>query len=127
MVVSANGGLVLGTLEDLEILIEAETQELHEQFSKYKKYEKELKDLEEWEMGDTTGFIGGIEKLIKSNKLSKDNEYRLAVYIGRYPSYFISINDQGLSRGEALRDRLLILKTLSSEIDEYIKVLIELQ
>ena len=127
MVVSANGELVLATLEDLKILLEAEAQELHEQFSKYKKYKKELAELEEWEKGDTTGFIDDVESLIRKNRLSKDNEYRLAVYMGRYPSYFFTIKNRGNTSETMLKDRLLALKEIEAAVESYVKVLIEIQ
>lgn len=127
MVVSANGELVLATLVDLENLIESESQELHEQFSKYKKYEKELAELELWEAGDTTGFIGEVENLVRKKKLDRDNLYRMSVYIGRYPSYFTTIKGWDKTREEILADRLEILQSIAPAVLGYAKVLMELQ
>lgn len=124
MVVTKNGMLVLDTLEDLDLLIESEKQELYEQFGKYKKYSNQLTILEEWDVKDSTKFIYDIEKLIEGNKLNIDNEYRLAVYIGRYPSYFYSISNLlDNNKEEALKERLKLLTSIEKQIKRYTKEL----
>lgn len=124
MVVTKNGMLVLDTLEDLDLLIESEKQELYEQFGKYKKYSNQLTILEEWDVKDSTKFIYDIEKLIEGNKLNIDNEYRLAVYIGRYPSYIYSISNLlDNNKEEALKERLKLLTSIEKQIKRYTKEL----
>lgn len=120
--------MVLDALGDLRNLLESETQELYSQFSKYKKYKKQLEELEEWSLGETTTFISEVEKIIKKNRLDVDSEYRLAVYVGRYPSYFYSIkNLQDNNQEGILKNRLKVLTQIEEQVLNYLSVLEELQ
>lgn len=127
MAVTANGQMVLNALGDLRDLFESESQYLHEQFSKYKKYNNQLIELEQWEKLDTNGFIDTLEKDMKKNRFNKDSEYRLAVYVGRYPSLFITLGKQEWDREAELKERLKQLMLVEESILNYVAVLEELE
>lgn len=129
MATTENGIMALEALEDLRLVVEAETQDLYEQFGKYKKYSEQLEELEEWDNQDTTEFIGDIEGQVKKKELHLDSEYRLAVYVGRYPSLFHTLRDTNFtgSREESLKRRLEALKSIQVQVEEYLQVLVELE
>lgn len=116
----------LGVLYELDTLMENEKEKLETYCSGKKKYEDVLGELLSWYPDEKNEFVDDTEKIIKGKKLGVDNDFRLAVYMARYGSYFHTIGTLGLKKEEEIALQLETLTSIPREVESYIEAMREM-
>lgn len=118
----SNNEVALRKVYELRVVMDEQEKELRDYCADKKKYKGIIVGLDEW-IEDGKKFLKTVEKDLQKLKYNKENRFRIAVYLGRYPSLFSHLSNQDNSKEEEIRSRYNALLSISEQVKNYLKEL----
>lgn len=115
----SNNEIALRKVYELRVVMDKQEKELRDYCTGKKKYKDIINGLDEWVEGDKR-FLNKVEKDLQRLKYSKKNQFRIAVYLGRYSSLFSHLSNQDNSKESEIRSRYSALLNIPEQVKSYL-------